>query len=46
MENGKLKVKIEDIEDEGILEFDFDDNIKELENCYVSTELEFKSHTS
>ena len=37
------KVSIKDIEDEGILEFDFDDDIKELENCHVSAELEFRS---
>ena len=37
------KVSIEDIEDEGILEFDFDDDIKELENCHISAELEFRA---
>ena len=37
------KVSIKDIEDEGILEFDFDDDIKELENCHISAELEFRS---
>ena len=37
------KVSIKDIEDEGILEFDFDEDIKELENCHVSAELEFRS---
>ena len=37
------KVSIEDIEQEGILEFDFDDDIKELEDCHVSAELDFKS---
>ena len=36
-------IKIEDIEDEGILEFDFDDDIKELEDCHVSAELEFRA---
>ena len=41
MEN--LKVSIEDIEDEGILEFDFDDDIKELENCHIYAELEFRA---
>ncbi len=43
IENGKWKVKIEDIDNEGILEFDFDDNIKELEDCHVSAELEFRA---
>ena len=43
MESGKYKVTIQDIEDEGILEFDFDDNIKELENCHVISELEFRA---
>ena len=37
------KISIEDIEDEGILEFDFDDEIKELENCHISAELEFRA---
>ena len=37
------KVSIKDIEDEGILEFDFDDDIKELEDCHVSASLEFRS---
>ena len=37
------KVSIEDIEDEGILEFDFDDDIKELENCHITAELEFRA---
>ena len=37
------KVSIEDIEDEGVLEFDFDDDIKELENCHVNAELEFRA---
>ena len=41
MENGKWKVSISDIEDEGSLEFNFDDDIKELEDCHVSAELEF-----
>ena len=36
-------IKIEDIENDGILEFDFDDDIKELEDCHVSAELEFRS---
>ena len=39
----KYLVSIEDIEDEGILEFDFDDDIKELEDCHVSANLEFRS---
>ena len=43
MENGKWKVSISDIEDEGILEFEFDDDIKELEDCYLSAELEFRA---
>ena len=37
------KVSIEDIEQEGILEFDFDDDIKELENCHLRAELELRS---
>ena len=37
------KVSIKDIEDEGILEFDFDNDIKELENCHISAELEFRA---
>jgi len=37
------KVSIEDIENEGILEFDFDDDIKELEDCHVSAELDFRA---
>ena len=43
MESVKYKVGIQDIEDEGILEFDFDDDIKELENCHISAELEFRA---
>ena len=43
MENGKWKVSISDIEDEGILEFEFDDDIKELEECHLSAELEFRA---
>ena len=37
------KVSIEDIEDEGILEFDFDDDIKELGECHISANLEFRA---
>ena len=37
------KISIKDIEDEGILEFVFDDDIKELENCHISAELEFRA---
>lgn len=37
------KVSVEDIETEGILEFDFDDEIKELENCHIKAEIEFKN---
>ena len=37
------KVSVKDIEDEGILEFDFDDDIKELEDCRVASELEFRA---
>ena len=43
MESGKYKISIVDIEDEEIFEFDFDDDIKELENCHVSAELEFRA---
>jgi len=39
----KYMVSIEDIEDEGILEFDFDDDINELENCHISAELDFRN---
>lgn len=37
------KLSIDDIEDEGVLEFDFDDDINELENCHISAELEFRA---
>lgn len=37
------KVSIEDIEDEGILEFDFDDDIKELEDCHIKAELDLRA---
>ena len=37
------KVSIKDIEDEGILEFDFDGDISELDDCHVSAELDFRS---
>ncbi len=43
MENEKYRLSIADIEDEEILEFDFDDDIKELEDCHVSAELDFYS---
>ena len=43
MESGKYKISIEEIENEGVLEFDFDDDIKELENCHVYAELDFAS---
>lgn len=43
MENEKWKVSIADIEDEGVLEFYFEDDIKELEECHVSAELEIRS---
>jgi len=39
----KYLISIEDIEDEGILEFDFDDNIKELKDCHISAKLEFRA---
>ena len=39
----KYKVSIEDIEQDGIFEFDFDDDIKELENCHITAGLEFRS---
>ena len=39
----KYKVAIEDIEDEAVLEFDFDEDIKELENCHIYAELDFSS---
>jgi len=37
------KVSIDDIELSGSYDFDFDDDIKELDGCHVSAELEFKS---
>jgi len=37
------KVSIKDIEDEGALEFSFEDDIKELEDCHITAMLEFKS---
>ena len=37
------KVSVHDIEDEGILEFSFDDDIKELDSCHISAELEFRA---
>ena len=43
MESGKYKICVADIEDEGILEFDFDDDIKELDNCHILAELEFRA---
>ena len=43
MESGKYKLSIADIEDEEIVEFDFDDDIKELEDCHVFAELDFRS---
>ena len=43
MESGKFKIAVKDIEDEGVLEFDFDGNIKELEDCHISAGLEFRA---
>ena len=37
------KVSIEDIETEGVLEFEFDGNIKELEGCNVKAKIVFKN---
>ena len=37
------KVSIEDIEQEGSVEFEFDSDIKELENCHVVADIEFRS---
>ena len=37
------KVSVEDIEIEGTLNFEFDDSIKELENCNLKADLEFKN---
>ena len=42
MKNEKWKVKIDDIKNEGVLEFDFDDYIKELDACNVSAKIELK----
>ena len=39
----KYLVSISDIEDESSLELSFDDDIKELENCHVIAELEFRA---
>ena len=36
-------VQIEDIEKDGSVIVDFDDDIKELENCHINAEIEFKS---
>ena len=36
------KISIEEIEREGSVNFDFDDDIKELENCHIKANLEFK----
>lgn len=43
MSDNKYLVSIEDIEDEGILEFNFDDDIKELEDCHIYAELDFRA---
>ena len=37
------KVSVEDIEIEGTLDFEFDGCIKELENCTLKADLEFKN---
>ena len=37
------KVSVDDIELDGILDFDFNDKIKELEDCEISAKLQFKS---
>jgi uncharacterized protein len=37
------KVSVEDIEIEGTLDFEFDGCIKELENCSLKADLEFKN---
>ena len=39
----KYLISIEDIEQEEILEFDFDDDIIELEECHITAELELRS---
>ena len=43
MESGKWKVSVADIEDESSLEFEFDNDIKELEDCHVSALIELRS---
>ena len=35
------KILIEDIEQDGVVKFSFDDNIKELENCHIKAAIEF-----
>lgn len=35
-------VSIQDIEDEGLLKFKFDDDITELDECHIKAEIEFK----
>ena len=36
-------VNIDDIELDGSLNFEFDDDIKELEDCHITADIEFKS---
>ena len=37
------KVSVDDIETDGILEYNFDGDIKELEGCRIKSKLEFKN---
>ena len=43
MSKDEYKLSIEEIEQEGSVEFKFDDEIKELENCHLTAEIEFRS---
>ena len=43
MEKENWKVGIKDIEDEGSLEYEFDGDIEELEDCHIVADLEFRN---
>lgn len=43
MENQKQKIDIKEIEDEGCVDYDFEGDIKELEGCYIKSDLKFKN---
>jgi len=42
MSDKKYLVSVEDIEQDGSVEFEFDDDIKELENCHIWADIEFQ----